>query len=86
MIKEQIKQALPEDLAAHIVVYKTLGINKELAVNCMIELANRKKLGSDFDYEKFIDEEVNKIPKINVQDSESKVLFQGFNLIKNFIK
>ena len=86
MTKEKYKDAAQEDLAAYVVVYRTLGINKQLAIDCMIELANRKITGSDFDYEKFIDDEVKKIPKINTDDKHSKVLSQGFNLIKSFIK
>lgn len=58
---QEIPQANSEVLAAHVVVYRTLGINRELAKACMQELANRRKF-SDFDYEGFIEEKVKEIP------------------------
>lgn len=56
--------ASSEALAAYIVMYRTLGINKELAKVCMEELSRRRKLGEDFDYETFIEEKVKTIPKL----------------------
>jgi hypothetical protein len=51
-----------EALAANVVVYKSLGIYKDFAIKCMEELAKRKALGNTFDYEKFIEDELKKIP------------------------
>lgn len=50
-------------LAAHVVLYKTLGLFKNSAILCMSELQRRRSLGEDFDFENFIDDEVNKLPK-----------------------
>lgn len=58
-------------LAAHIVAYRALGMDKDVATLCMMELATRRKNGSDFDFEKFVDEELAKIPKIPVMDIKS---------------
>ena len=63
-----ISSANSEFLAAGVVIYKTLGINREFAIACMKELANRRKNGEDFNYEEFIEEEINKIPKISNSD------------------
>jgi hypothetical protein len=49
-------------LAANVVVYKALGLYKDFAIKCMEELARRKNQGDTFDYEKFIEEELKKIP------------------------
>ena len=51
-----------EFLAASVVIYKTLKINKIFALKCMQELAIRREAGDMFKYEDFIDEEVKKIP------------------------
>lgn len=59
-----MSQAHSEALAAHIVLYKVLGINKLTAVECMRELGRRRQLGEEFEYEVFIDVEASKIPKV----------------------
>ncbi len=60
-----LHQSSSEQLAAQIVVYKSLGINKSLALCCMLELARRRNLGEDFQYENFIEDELKKIPQIS---------------------
>jgi hypothetical protein len=55
-------------LAANVVTYRALGINKQLAMLCMQELASRRKNGEEFDYESYIDEEVAKMPKTSNMD------------------
>ena len=54
---------IAEDLAACVVVYRTLGIDKELAKTCMQELAKRRQGGLDFDYEAYIDSAIEQMPK-----------------------
>lgn len=60
-----------ESLASHIVVYKTLGIDRELAQVCMKELARRRNLGENFDYEQFIEDKIKEIPKMQGLDFTS---------------
>jgi hypothetical protein len=60
-----IERRKSETLAAHIVIYKTLNIDRETALLCMAELGRRRALGDEFDYETFIEAEVEKIPKVN---------------------
>jgi hypothetical protein len=60
-----------EALASHVVVYKTLGIDRELAQVCMKELARRRTLGEDFDYEQFIEDKIKEIPKMQGLDLTS---------------
>lgn len=57
-------QADSAALAAHVVLYKSLGLFKASAMICMSELLRRRSLGENFDFETFIDLELNKIPKI----------------------
>lgn len=57
-----------EDLAAHVVAYRSLGIDKKFALVCMAELARRRELGEDFNFEDFIDQETKKMPKMHDLD------------------
>jgi len=67
LIKESqmasIKTSPSDTLAAHVVVYRALKINKDIAIACMEELAKRKEDGDDFDFEAYIDTELAKVPK-----------------------
>lgn len=63
-IKESMATASPEFLAAQVVVYRSLGMNKDFAISCMAELSRRKEEdGEEFDYETFIEEQLAEIPK-----------------------
>lgn len=53
-----------KQLAAIIVGYRLLNMHKELAMECMAELLRRKEAGDDWDYEKYIDEELEKSPQL----------------------
>lgn len=83
-----IPLAQAKDLAAFVVVYRTLGIDEEMAIACMRELACRRQNGLDFDYEKFIEEEVAKMPKqkdfnlIEVSKDIRKGVVNSFSLNK----
>jgi hypothetical protein len=59
----EVKNTNSESLAAYIVLYRSLGIGKNLALACMTELSTRRSNGDDFNFEAFIEEEVGKIPK-----------------------
>lgn len=59
-----IHQASSDVLASHIVLYKSIGLNKKIAIVCMLELARRRALGEEFDYESFIDIKLKNIPTI----------------------
>lgn len=61
---DEVPEADSKVLAAQVVVYRTLGINKELAKACMVELADRRNNGDDFEYEDFIDEKVGAMPQM----------------------
>ena len=81
-----LKEASNEALAAQIVVYRALGFNAELAIQCMQELANRRFQGNIFDYESFIDQELNKLPKSTLTVEQSQVLLQqSLNILKTLL-
>lgn len=64
----EISSANSEVLAAHVVVYRSLGINKKLAIACMSELASRRKSGDDFNYEEYIENKLATIPQLRNLD------------------
>ena len=67
LIKESqmasIATSASKTLAAYVVVYRSLGMNKDISIACMEELMKRKAAGDDYDFEAYIDEEVAKIPQ-----------------------
>lgn len=58
-----IKSAGSKELAARVVAYRLLKVNKELAIKCMEELALREKNGDNFNYNEYIKIELEKSPK-----------------------
>jgi len=63
-MEKAIASASPQFLAAQVVVYRSLGMNKDFAISCMAELTRRREEdGEEFDYETFIEEQLAEIPK-----------------------
>ena len=62
-MSEQPEPITSQALAAKIVAYRALGVFKDEARDAMIELAKRKDDGDDFDYENFIAEKLEEVPK-----------------------
>ena len=56
--------APPEHLCDVVIAFQYLGLAKQNALECMQELARRRTDGDQFDFEKYISEEMNKLPKI----------------------
>ncbi len=67
-----------EMLAVQVVIYRTLGIDKDAAELAMQELGSRRERGDSFEFENYIEQEVNKVPKISKVDN--KKLSGQFNL------
>lgn len=69
LTEEEIKQKLPEftsvKLCDVIVAHRYLGFYKNLFVPCMEELAKRRIAGDSFNFEKYIEESLNDMPKLN---------------------
>lgn len=63
-----------EVLAAHIVTFRHLGINKELAIASMQILAQRKKEGSDFDYQSYIEEKLAEAPSPQMDEKQKSAI------------
>lgn len=52
-------------LCSMVVCDRYLGINDKIAVACMEELAKRRESGDIFDFESFIEQEFDKLPKLD---------------------
>ncbi len=67
-----------EQLGAIIVAYKLLGIEKDSAKLAMSELMKRKEQGSEFDYNSYIQRELDKSPKMSpIGDIASKKVIKS---------
>ena len=81
---EEIKALIPKQpatkLADIVISFRYLGLYKDLSVLAMEELANRRLNGDTFQYEKYIEDNLKSLPKLNFNLSSLD------DLIKNFIK
>lgn len=69
MTAEELLTKLPEfksiKLADLVVAHRYLGFYKELYVPCMEELAKRRIAGDNWDFEQYIEDQINDMPKIS---------------------
>ena len=78
-----IKTFTSEKLADIVVLNRYLGIYEDLSKSAMEELANRRINGDQFEYEKYINTNIEQLPKINIKMPEFKSLYK---LISSYIK
>ena len=52
----QIPTVPSESLCGYIVLFRTLGMEKDFSIVCMQELLRRQSIGDDFDFETYIKE------------------------------
>lgn len=72
--EDDIKKAGSKNLAGYVVVYRSLGIYKELSIKCMQELMDRRVGGDEFNFEEYIEEQLKNIPKPNDLKNISSIL------------
>lgn len=71
----------PQFLCTYIILYKTLGMNKDLAMDAMEVLYYRVNiLKENFDYDSFIRDKIKTIPVVQDLSSTSK---SSANLLKD---
>ena len=63
-----------ESLAAIIIAFRALHLYRDESRNAMIELMRRKKNGDTFDFEKFIAEKLNQLPKSQLNPDVIRLL------------
>lgn len=73
IIKNNIQNYSSEKLCDMIVCERYLGFQKEIAIICMEELSRRRIYGDQFEFENYIDNSLNSLPKIefNMPDLRS---------------
>jgi len=85
-MKNELKDIDSKALGAHVVVFRLLGINKELAVECMEELCIRRDHGDDFNFEQYIEEELKDMPSPTINEKDKSILSKLFktDLLKTY--
>ena len=78
-IEEQTSQAL----AAKVVAYRILNLNKEAAIEAMQELSRREANGDTFDYDSYINKKIEEIPSPSMGHERMENLKQTLRNIKN---
>ncbi len=71
---KNISSAHSKILAGYVIVYRIFHVFKERSQFCMIELMNRRNNGDDFNFEEYIENEVNGMPKPTDLKSIGKIL------------
>jgi hypothetical protein len=64
-VSSLIPQYSSEKLCEMIVCDRYFGINKEITVMCMQELARRRIVGETFQFEQYIQDSLDKLPPLN---------------------
>jgi hypothetical protein len=78
-IDSYCKEVDSKTLAANVVVYRLLAINKELAIVCMQELYARRENGDDFKYEEYIERQLKEMPSPNMDEKDKGMFAHIFN-------
>ena len=65
---QEVPDADSKVLAVHIIAYRVIGINKELSIACMEELAKRRSNGDSFNYEEYIESKIKDFPRFKNMD------------------
>lgn len=64
-IIDRLPEYTSQKICSMIICDRYLGIDENLAIACMEELGKRRSLGDDFDFESYIDEKLNELPKLD---------------------
>lgn len=67
-LNKLIKSATSKNLAGYVIVYRMFKLYKDIAAKCMQELMIRRESGDEFDFEKYIKDEVSAAPKSKIND------------------
>ena len=65
VVKLNIPSFASDKLCDMIICDRYFGYNKDVAIFCMEELANRRANGDSFDFETYIKESIAKLPKLD---------------------
>lgn len=78
---EKVKLNIPtyssKKLCEMIVCDRYFGCYKEMALLCMEELANRRILGDNFNFEEFINNSMSDLPPLNFQIPDLGSILRG---------
>jgi len=80
-IREKIHTFASTKLADVIIMARYIGLYKDLSVDAMKELGARRAAGDSFKFEEYIEDNLNKLPKLNftIPSIQSLIgMFKGF--------
>jgi hypothetical protein len=75
-VKSLIPSYTSEKLCEMVVVDRYFGISKDVTISCMEELAKRRVAGDDFQFEKYIDDSLQKLPVLNFSMPDLRTTLQ----------
>ena len=75
--KKNILNYTSSKLCEIIVSHRYIGINKDLAILCMIELGRRRDSGDLIDFENEIENMLSDLPKIDLSIPDLRNIFSG---------
>lgn len=82
-LKESCKQMDSKSLATRVAVWRHLGLQKRLAIQCMEELSERREAGDNFDYELHIQNKLQQFPAATIDPKQRSILA---SLLKDGLK
>lgn len=86
MSDENINKFSTKKLCEIIICNRYLGVYADLITKCMEELSKRRENGDDFNFEEFIETEMNKLPNISIAFKKTNSIEDLFKMISKVIK
>lgn len=77
-VKSNLINYSSERLCDVIITYRYFGLNKDLSISAMEELAKRRSSGDEFLYENYIDKNLKELPSLNFNIKNVDGLIQSF--------
>ncbi len=78
-LHEKLPSLASEKLCELIVAYRYLNANKDLAIASMHELSRRRSEGDSFNYESYIENALNSLPKLDFNMPDLRSLISQIN-------
>mgnify|MGYP001158804191 CR=1 FL=1 len=73
---EEIENLTSDKLCDIIVTYRYLGINKDLALEAMNKLSERRVFGDNYQFESVIENKIKELPKIETSVFDLQSIFK----------
>lgn len=71
-------------LADIVIGYRYLGLYEKISIAAMEELGNRRVAGDTFEFEKYIDDNLKTLPKLEFKVADISSMIKGLGSMKGF--